>query len=122
MARARTSKGRRIIRHRRVRAKVSGTSSRPRLAVFRSLNHVYAQIVDDRQGVTLAAASSLDSDIRRQKDGKAKTDVSKLVGELIARRAKEKGVNTVVFDRGGYKFHGRLKSLAGGAREGGLVF
>jgi large subunit ribosomal protein L18 len=86
------------------------------------MNHVYAQIVDDRQGITLAAASSLDPDIRRQKDGKAKTDVSKLVGGLIARRAKEKGVNTVVFDRGGYKFHGRLKSLAGGAREGGLVF
>ena len=122
MARARTSKGRRIIRHRRVRTKVSGTSSRPRLAVFRSLNHVYAQIVDDRQGITLAAASSLEQDIRRQKDGKAKIDVSKLVGELIARRAKEKGVDTVVFDRGGYKFHGRLKSLAGGAREGGLVF
>ena len=80
MARARTSKGRRIIRHRRVRSKVTGTSNRPRLAVFRSLNHLYAQIVDDSQGVTLAAASSLDPGIRIQKDGKAKSEGSKLVG------------------------------------------
>ena len=122
MAKARTGKGRRVMRHRRVRTKVAGTPVRPRLAVFRSLNHVYAQIVDDTQGITLAAASSLDPDVRRQKDGKAKTDVSKLVGELIARRAKEKGVSSVVFDRGWYKFHGRVKSLAGAAREGGLVF
>ena len=122
MAKVRTGKGRRVMRHRRVRTKVSGTSDRPRLAVFRSLNHVYAQIVDDTQGITLAAASSLDPDVRRQKDGKAKTEMSKLVGELIARRAKEKGVSSVVFDRGGYRFHGRVKSLAGAARAGGLIF
>ena len=112
----------RNIRHARVRKKISGTGERPRLCVFRSLNHVYAQVIDDTKGVTLAAASSLDPEIRGQRDGKPKSQISILVGELIAQRAKEKGVSSVVFDRGGHKFHGRTKALADAAREEGLVF
>lgn len=122
MPRFRANKLRREMRHRRVRRKVRGTSERPRLAVYRSLNHVYAQVIDDVQGVTVASASSLDPDIRSQQNGKRKTDVSKIVGSLIAQRAREKGVEWVVFDRGGYKYHGRVLALADAAREGGLVF
>ena len=122
MASTKAPKGRRVMRHARVRRKVKGTSERPRLAVFRSLNHVYAQVIDDSQGVTLAAASTLDSELRGQRDGKVKAETSKGVGQLIARRAKERGVSEVVFDRGGYKYHGRVKALADAAREGGLVF
>jgi large subunit ribosomal protein L18 len=122
MASTKARKGRRVMRHARVRRKVKGTSERPRLAVFRSLNHVYAQVIDDSQGVTLAAASTLDSELRGQRDGKVKAETSKGVGQLIARRAKERGVSEVVFDRGGYKYHGRVKALADAAREGGLVF
>ena len=106
----------------RVRRKMRGVSERPRLAVFRSLSHVYAQVIDDAQGVTLTAASSLEDQVRQRRNGKPKTEVSKLVGELIAQRAKEKGVTQVVFDRGGYKYHGRVKALADAARQGGLVF
>jgi len=122
MARPKTGRVRRMTRHVRVRRRVSGSAERPRLCVFRSLNHVYAQVVDDAKGVTLAAASSLDPEIREQRDGKPKSQISTLVGKLIAQRAKEKGVSTVVFDRGGHKFHGRTKALADAAREGGLVF
>ena len=122
MASTKARKGRRVMRHARVRRKVKGTSERPRLAVFRSLNHVYVQVIDDSQGVTLAAASTLDSELRGQRDGKVKAETSKGVGQLIARRAKERGVSEVVFDRGGYKYHGRVKALADAAREGGLVF
>ena len=122
MARTKARKGRRVMRHARVRRKVKGTPERPRLAVFRSLNHVYAQVIDDSQGITLAAASTLDGELRGQRDGKAKAETSKGVGQLIARRAKEHGVTQVVFDRGGYKYHGRVKALAEAAREGGLVF
>jgi len=121
MPQAKTRRAGRVVRHRRVRTKVSGTGERPRLSAFRSLNHVYAQIIDDTQGVTLAAASSVESEIRVQKDGKSKKEVSELVGVLIARRAKEKGVTKVVYDRGGYKFHGRVKALADAARKEGLV-
>jgi large subunit ribosomal protein L18 len=110
------------MRHRRVRNKVKGTAARPRLALFRSLNHLYAQVIDDDRGVTLAAASSLDAQIRAQRNGKTKSEVSTTVGSLIAERAREKGVTKVVFDRGGYQYHGRVKSLAVAAREGGLVF
>ena len=113
---------RRYARHKRVRKKVKGTHQRPRLAVFRSLNHVYAQVVDDTLGVTLAAASSIESEVRDQVDGKPKREVSKSVGTLIAHRAIEKGVTSVVFDRGGYQYHGRVKALADAARQGGLVF
>ena len=122
MARARTSKGMRKVRHARVRKKIHGTTERPRLSVYRSLNHVYVQVIDDEQGQTLAAASSLENAVKGQKDGKLKTDVAKMVGTLISERAKEKGITTIVFDRGGYLYHGRVKALAEAVREGGLVF
>jgi large subunit ribosomal protein L18 len=105
-----------------VRRKISGSTERPRLAVFRSLQHVYVQVIDDSKGETIVAASSLEPAILGQREGKRKSQVSVLVGELIAERAKEKGINTVVFDRGGFKFHGRTKALADAARKGGLVF
>ena len=122
MARARTRGGKRLIRHARVRRKVVGTAERPRLAVFRSLGHVYAQIIDDSRGETLVAGSSLEGEVKGKKNGQSKTEVAKLVGALIGKRAKQAGISTVVFDRGGYKYHGRVKALADGAREGGLVF
>ena len=122
MARVKTNKARRVMRHIRVRRKVKGTSERPRLAIYRSLNHIYAQVIDDTKGITLAAASSLENELKSKSDGKRKMEIAYQVGELISERAKEKGINTVVFDRGGYKFHGRLQSLADAARKGGLVF
>ena len=122
MPKLRTRSSRRVMRHSRVRRTVKGTPQRPRLAVFRSLNHIYAQVIDDTQGVTLAAASTLESQVHKQKNGKPKSEVSTLVGALIAQRAKEKGISEVVFDRGGYKYHGRIKSLADAARNGGMVF
>jgi large subunit ribosomal protein L18 len=112
-------------RHLRIRRVVRGTPERPRLSVFRSVAHIYAQVVDDRDGRTLAAASSLDPEIRGRaaaKKGGKKTEAGKLVGQLVARRAKEHGVSRVVFDRGGYLYHGRVKAVADGAREGGLEF
>jgi large subunit ribosomal protein L18 len=109
-------------RHRRVRAKIEGTPERPRLNVFRSLDHIYAQVIDDMAGNTLASASTIDRELRDQVEGKAKTEAAKLVGELVARRAQEAGVKEVVFDRGGYRYHGRVKALADGAREAGLKF
>ena len=112
----------RLKRHRHIRVRLAGTPERPRLAVFRSLNHMYAQIVDDARGVTLAAASTLDPEIREAVAGKPKTAAGSEVGKLIARRAKEKGITQVVFDRGGYLYHGRVKALADAAREAGLKF
>ena len=109
-------------RHSRVRAKVKGTSARPRLCVFRSFNHIYAQVIDDSRGHTLLSASTLDPEIRSETAGKVKTDRAKLVGSLVARRALDKGIEQVVFDRGGYKYHGRVKVLAEVARETGLKF
>jgi large subunit ribosomal protein L18 len=108
----------RLHRHRRVRKRVRGAPQRPRLAVYRSNKHIYAQLVDDADGRTLAAASSLDTDVRGA--GGDKKDVAKAVGALLARRAKEAGIERVVFDRGGRLFHGRVRSLAEGAREEGL--
>lgn len=122
MARKLTPREARIRRHLRVRKKVKGTPERPRLNVFRSLNHIYAQVIDDTKGHTLAAASTLDPELRERLDGKSKTEQAALVGELIARRALEKGIAQVVFDRGGYKYHGRVKALAEAARQGGLKF
>lgn len=122
MSRVKTRRSRRLIRHLRVRRRVKGTPLRPRLAVFRTLNHVYAQIIDDTQGITLVAASSLEGQVREQRDGKPKAETSKLVGALLAQRAKQKRITTVVFDRGGYKYHGRVKALAEGAHKEGLVF
>lgn len=109
-------------RHRRVRAKVSGTAERPRLNVYRSLSGIYAQVIDDSSGRTLVAASTLDAEIRPRLKGLRKTEQARLVGQLIAERAKAKGVESVVFDRGGYRYHGRVRALAEAAREGGLRF
>ena len=113
------TKAQRLHRHKRVRGKVSGTPERPRLNVFRSEANIYAQIIDDTQGVTLASANSLEKGF--ECDG-TKTDAAKKVGQLVAERAKAKGIDTVVFDRGGYVYHGRVQALAEGAREGGLQF
>ncbi len=112
----------RIRRHERVRNKVSGTTERPRLSVFRSLNHIYAQVIDDTKGVTLASASTVDPEITGNLDGKAKKSQAELVGQMVAKRAKEKGVEAVVFDRGGYKYNGRVQALADAARKEGLKF
>ena len=107
-------------RHARIRVRVKGTPSRPRLSVFRSLNHVYAQVIDDSTGRTLVSASTLDVEIRSQADGKTKTSKSGLVGALVAKRALSKGISRVAFDRGGYQYHGRVKALGDAAREKGL--
>jgi large subunit ribosomal protein L18 len=115
-------RGARLRRHIRVRTKVEGTAARPRLCVFRSLNHIYAQVIDDSQGHTLIQASTLDSEIRDEVAGKVKRDRAGLVGSLVAKRALDKGITQVVFDRGGYKYHGRVRTLAEAAREAGLKF
>jgi len=109
-------------KHRRVRKKIFGTPERPRLAVYKSLKHIYAQIIDDTKGVTLVAASTLDKEIRPRMPELTKTQEAYEVGKLIAKRALEKGIKKVVFDRGGFIYHGRIKALAEGAREGGLEF
>ena len=109
-------------RHTRLRTRVAGTAARPRLCVFRSLNHIYAQVIDDAQGHTLAAASTLDPELKADLNGKKKTDKAGLVGSLIAKRALDKGIKEVVFDRGGYQYHGRVKAVAEAAREQGLKF
>ncbi len=107
-------------RHRRIRKKVWGSTECPRLAVFRSLRHIYGQIISDDEGKTLVAASSLSVEIKGRSGSKA--EIAKEVGKLLAQKAQEKGIETVVFDRGGYKYHGRVEALADGAREGGLRF
>ena len=117
-----TARSGRTSRHRRVRTKVYGTSERPRLCVFRSFKHIYAQVIDDVQGHTLAAATSLDPEVRASKDSRDKTSVAAQVGTRVAQRARQEGVARVVFDRGGYKYHGRVRALAQAAREEGLVF
>ncbi len=109
-------------RHARIRSRLSGTQSRPRLCVFRSLNHIYAQVIDDSIGHTLASASSLDPEIRDMVAGKKKTEVAEMVGALLARRALNSGIKQVAFDRGGYKYHGRVKALAEAARKAGISF
>ena len=112
----------RKVRHLRVRKRVSGTPERLRLNVFRSSAHIYAQIIDDTKGVTLATASSIDTGLRVDLTGQPKMAKSQAVGKLIAARAIEKGITRVVFDRGGYRYHGRIKAVADAAREGGLEF
>lgn len=109
-------------RHIRVRTRLSGTPERPRLNVYRSLSEIYAQIIDDESGHTLVAASSIDRELRADMEGKKKTEQAHLVGKLIAKRAKARGIEQVVFDRGGFRYIGRVKALADGAREGGLDF
>lgn len=109
-------------RHRRIRNRISGTVERPRLNVFRSLDHIYAQVIDDVAGITLVSASTVDKGLREEVSGKSKKEQAAMVGKAIAERAKAAGVSTVLFDRGGYLYHGRIKALADGAREGGLEF
>ena len=112
----------RLQRHKRVRRKVFGTPQRPRLCVFRSSNNIYAQIIDDTNRVTLVAASSLDEAVKGAVNHTGNKEAAKLVGEMVAKKAIEKGITEVVFDRGGYIYHGRIKELAEGAREAGLKF
>ncbi|KIL39752.1 50S ribosomal protein L18 [Gordoniibacillus kamchatkensis] len=112
----------RLKRHLRVRKKIAGTPERPRLNIFRSSKHMYAQIIDDTTGVTLASASTQDKELKGQVESGGNVEAAKKVGELIAQRAKAKGLDKVVFDRGGYLYHGRVQALADAAREAGLEF
>jgi large subunit ribosomal protein L18 len=109
-------------RHGRVRKRIHGTAERPRLSVFRSLKHMHTQIIDDVQGHTLVAASTLDAEVQTKVSGKDKSAQAAMVGELLAERAAQAGIKQVVFDRSGYKYHGRVKALAEAARKGGLEF
>ncbi len=122
MIRKPSSAAARTKRHGRIRNKVTGTAARPRLAVFRSESHIYAQVIDDVAGHTLASASTVDKELKGKLEITSNTDAAKVVGELVARRALNKGVSEVVFDRGGYIYHGKIKALADAARETGLVF
>jgi large subunit ribosomal protein L18 len=122
MAKRKTRYAARKIRQTRVRKHVLGTPERPRLNVFRSLTEIYAQVIDDQAGATLVSASSIDNSLRTKMQGLTKTEQATLVGKSLAERAKEKGITTVVFDRGGFRYMGRVKALADGAREGGLDF
>jgi large subunit ribosomal protein L18 len=117
-----TRQERRLRRHLRIRKRIFGTPERPRLSVFRSLKHIYAQIIDDTTGRTLCAASTLDKELREKLQGLTKTQQAIEVGKLIAKRALELGIKQVAFDRGGHKYHGRVKALADAAREAGLEF
>jgi len=117
-----TRREKRLIRHARVRKRLSGTPEKPRLCVFRSLNNISVQIIDDVNGHTLAAASTLDKEIKAQAAYGGNKDAAKLVGEAIGKKAVEKGISEVAFDRGGFLYHGRVKELADGAREAGLKF
>ncbi len=112
----------RIKKHRRVRKRVYGTPERPRLSVFKSLNHIYAQIIDDVSGTTLVSASTLSPDVREKIKSGGNVESAKLVGEVIGKKALDKNISKVVFDRGGYPYHGRVKALAEAAREAGLEF
>ncbi len=112
----------RVVRHVRVRKKISGTAERPRLNVYRSLNEIYAQIIDDEKGVTLVSVSTKEKELKSALEGKNKTEQARLVGETVAQRAKSKNINDVVFDRGGYLYTGRVQALAEGARSKGLNF
>lgn len=110
----------RQVRHRRVRNKIVGSELRPRLGVFRSLNHIYAQIIDDNKGETLVSASTLEGEVKSKVEKMSKTQKAEVVGASLAREALQKGIKQVVFDRGGYKYHGRVKALADAARKEGL--
>ena len=116
------TRGARIHRHVRVRAKIEGSEEKPRLNVFRSLNQVYAQVIDDVKRETIVSASSLESEVKSKLNGKNKTEKARVVGMVVAQRALGRGIDKVVFDRGGFKYHGRIKALADGAREAGLKF
>lgn len=120
--RAKEKREARLSRHLRVRKKVKGTPERPRLVVYRSLEHIYAQVIDDTIGHTLVSASTIDGEVRKLLEGKKKTEEAQIVGRVVAERAKNAGIQKVVFDRGGRKYHGRIKALADAAREAGLEF
>ncbi len=122
MIKSKDTRRARAKRRTRIRGKIHGVAERPRLVIYRSINHIYAQVVDDTKGHTLAAASTLDAELRTKADGTKKGAQAEQVGELVAKRAIEKGITKVVFDRGGYLYHGRIKALADGARKAGLVF
>ena len=122
MSRVKDRKQRRVKMKRRYRAAVRGTSGRPRLSVYRSLRHVYAQVIDDDKGVTVASASTLESEAAGGLKGTGNCDAGKFLGKLIAERAKDSGVEEVVFDRGGFRYHGVIRAIADGAREAGLKF
>ncbi len=122
MAKNKTRSDARVRRHKRVRSRISGTPERPRLSIYRSLTEIYAQIIDDKAGQTLISASTLDHELRSAVDGMKKSEQARKIGQALAERAKAKGIKTVVFDRGGYRYIGRVKALADGAREGGLEF
>jgi len=122
MKKTATTRAARVRRHARVRKRVSGTQQKPRLAVFRSLTHIYAQVIDDVARTTIVSASDIEADVLKQVKGKKKSEAATIVGGIVAQRAKEKGVTRVVFDRGGYPFHGRIRALAQAAREAGLEF
>ena len=109
-------------RHRRVRAKISGTAARPRLNIYRSLQNIYVQVINDEEGHTIVSASTIDKELAPQIADKSPMDAAKLVGMTVAQRAKEAGISEVVFDRGGFRYHGRVAAVAEGAREGGLEF
>lgn len=109
-------------RHRRIRSRVSGTAERPRLNVFRSLNHIYVQVINDDDGHTLVSVSTLESELAPEMEGKTKKEQAAVVGKVVAERALDAGITEVVFDRGGYPYHGRVKAVAEAAREGGLKF
>ncbi len=122
MLKKENSNQKRIKRHLRIRKTVNGTPERPRLNVYRSSNHIYAQIIDDKAGRTLVSASTLDKDLKEKLEATGNKDAAKVVGKLVAEKAIAKGIEEVIFDRGGYIYHGRVKELAEGAREGGLKF
>ena len=122
MDRAKRKRQARLQRHARVRRRVRGTPERPRLCVFRSLKHMQAQIIDDTVGHTMVSANTLDAEVQAEAAGKSKSEQAKVVGDVLAKRAREAGITTVVFDRGGYRYHGRVAALAQAAREGGLEF
>jgi large subunit ribosomal protein L18 len=122
MSKVTTKEEARTRRKKRIRKRVLGTAEKPRLAVFRSLNHIYVQAIDDAKGRTLLSASSMDPEVKGKAAKTGNKDSAKLVGELIARKCKQKGISKVVFDRSGYLYHGRVKALAEAARAAGLVF
>ena len=122
MASTKKKQAARARRKRSIRKRLSGTAERPRLSVFRSNKHIYAQVIDDVTGATLAAASTQSEDVRGALDGKKKSEAAAVVGQVIAARCKEKSIESVVFDRNGFIYHGRVKAVADGAREGGLIF
>ena len=122
MASNKTRRQMSLLRHRRLRRGLNGTADRPRLSIFRSNQHIYAQIIDDESGRTLAAAGTVEKEVKGQSADKAPVETAKLIGQLIGDRAKSAGIEKVVFDRGGFKYHGRIKALAEAAREAGLQF